>query len=207
MKVKLNLPPFRTLPNSQRSALTSLTKIELVEMLVDQIPSRSYPRIAALLTKRQGKLFKARQEISASRRVEFVDMLMSVPRDELVTLTYTIADERLNARYGAEHKTVADPDRDEIKQDFYALKTDRPIELPRKMLTWKSEFKKRAKRGFKVRFKRSAPKKAAPKKHANDVIAHVPKGKRKVRKTLNWIAALKSHSAYLAHDATKDLKF
>lgn len=198
--IKMHIPKFET-TRYGRSALTGLSKFAIADLIVQQTPGQGYAQIIDTIRTRKGRVHEQRMLRASETRSQTIDQLVKLPREILVDLSYACSDIRLNTRYkGVPHNTVPDDNHGEkIEKEGYALKDPRPLDLPANMTTWEREWKKRKKRGIQVKFKRAKKKAPAPRRQAND-ITEVKVG-RKVRPVANWIAALRSHNAYLAHEA------
>ena len=184
-----------------RSALTALSKFQIAEIIVRSTPGQGYAEIIDLIRVRKGRVHALRMQHASETRVAMIEALVKLPREILVDISYAASDLRLNSRYkGVPHATVKDDNHGEqIEKSGYALKDPRFLEIPKELTTWEKEWKKRKKRGFTVKFKRAKAKAPAPKRAANDV-SEVKIG-RKVKPTVNWVAALRQHNAYLGHEA------
>lgn len=172
-----------------RSTLVNLTKLEIAQGILDANPSFGFAQITAHLSadksiRRSTKLYISRAQ---ERGVKLIDALMQLTREVLVKMTYDLSDSRLNNLYWKKsqiHQTTEDADRDEIDWKFgYVLKDKRAIDIGDLSL-WKPSRKKTPKPAAKAKTERKPVSK-----------------KDSVKKTVNWIAAMKEHNAFLAHKA------
>ena len=190
---------FSTIGGRKRSLLLGLSKIQIVEGILEKGPVLGWARIIATLKLHDMRDKDRDLEVRFTRgdKRKMNDMLEKVTelkaqllrtnRATLVEMTYHLSDLTLQRKYGSPQQT--------LKELPTVLKEEREIEIDRRTIT--RLVKKGLKKPTEPTVKKSKQRKVKKQRLT-------PRQSRKASKvrTLSWIESVRSHLSFMKEDTT-----